>query len=98
MRRSALSFGQAAVSRVYLAARRPHPGLAGALEAEFGLGPVALSARTLFPTVLLWGGATTRRRSIVCWRSGKVCAVSGAAASAFLSSRGEVGVRAARQR
>lgn len=56
MRRSALSFGQAALARIHLAgAAARTPGLARALESEFGLAPAPLSALTLFPTVSLRG-------------------------------------------
>lgn len=56
MRRTALSVGQAAISRVYLVgAGAQTPGLAQAVGAEFGVAPILLSAASLFPTAQLRG-------------------------------------------
>jgi len=56
LRRSALSFGQAVVSRVVLlGAGSEVPGLSDAIQSEFGVQPISLSAPQLFPHALLRG-------------------------------------------
>ena len=56
VRRSALSFGPAAVSRVFLAgAASAVPGLGEALQAELGVAPVRLSCSEAFPDAELQG-------------------------------------------
>jgi type IV pilus assembly protein PilM len=56
LRRSALSFGQAVVSRVVLlGAGSEVPGLSDAIQSEFGVQPVLLSVLQLFPHALLRG-------------------------------------------
>jgi type IV pilus assembly protein PilM len=50
LRRSALSFGPAALARIFLVgAGSSVPGLAEAVQAEFGVAPIRLSAARLFP-------------------------------------------------
>jgi len=54
LRRSSLSFGPTAVSRIFLAgAGSEIPGLAEVIRAEFGLEPARLSVRQLFPHALI---------------------------------------------
>jgi len=54
LRRSALSFGQAAVGRIFLLGPGAQvPGLGEAIGREFGVAPVALSAWDLFPQARL---------------------------------------------
>ncbi|MDH4179177.1 MAG: type IV pilus assembly protein PilM [Armatimonadota bacterium] len=56
IRRSALSFGPAAVSRIMLAgAEADLPGLREAVQAEFGVEPTRLDAAELFPQAELSG-------------------------------------------
>ncbi len=60
IRRTALSFGQETLLRIDLAGAGAHtPGLAQALQAEFGVTPVVLSPVSLFPTAHLQGPDTT---------------------------------------
>jgi len=67
MRRSALSFGPAAIARIFLTgATAQTPGLAKAIEAEFGVSPARLSPLTLFPTAQLRGAdAATAERCLL---------------------------------
>jgi len=56
IRRSALSFGPAAVSKILLAGGEAElPGLREAIQAEFGVEPARLSAAELFPEAELYG-------------------------------------------
>ena len=58
MRRSALSFGAAATSKVLLGgAGAAIPGIKAALEAEFGIAVTVLSVARLFPGAQLVGGS-----------------------------------------
>lgn len=58
MRRSALSFGAAATSKVLLGgAGAAIPGIKAALEVEFGIAVTVLSVARLFPGVQLVGGS-----------------------------------------
>ncbi|UCC69412.1 MAG: type IV pilus assembly protein PilM [Armatimonadota bacterium] len=67
IRRSALSFGPAAVSRIMLAgAEAELPGLKEAIQAEFGVEPTRLDAAELFPQAELSGeSAQTSDRCLV---------------------------------
>ncbi len=57
IRRSALSFGPARLSRIMLIGRESKtPGVAGRLGAEFGVEPVCLSVADVFPGCQLIGG------------------------------------------
>ena len=59
IKRSALTFGPAAVSRILVGgAGAAVPGLRGALRSEFGVEPVLLSAADLFPGAQLRGEDT----------------------------------------
>ena len=67
MRRSALSFGPAAIARIVLTgATAQTPGLAKAIETEFGVAPARLSPLALFPTAQLRGAdAATAERCLL---------------------------------
>jgi type IV pilus assembly protein PilM len=66
LRRSALSFGPAVTSLVLLVgAGSEIPGFAEAIRSEFGLEPVRLSVRELFPAATLRGEASSADRCLL---------------------------------
>jgi type IV pilus assembly protein PilM len=72
IRRSALSFGPARVSRLMLTGQGASaPGLAEMLGAEFNVEPVVITATTAFPRAEFWGSdAQTADRCLLAMAAG----------------------------